>query len=506
MRRPASTRLLAVLSAVTVAASGGALVAARATPPPAGPSSGPTPDLACDTGSMPESTQGRAPLADYTSGRAAAGYFCNAREIGHIGGTIGGYRVERYVDAAGHECAYWDSTLLFPNNLSDQAGVNGQTTVAGQTVPAATPEGPGTYVTDMSDPANPVVTDVLRTPAFQSPHESVRLNQARGLLVADMGNPGFDPGFVDVYDVKTDCRHPKLDASVPMGVLGHEGGFSPDGNTFWVSSLYGHTLAAVDLTNPTTPRLLGVWFNFQPHGVSISDDGTRLYMAEGQFNSSEPGGGFTGLTILDVSQVQNRVLNPQVSIVSRLTWSNVSTPQNATPFTVAGHHYLLEDDEFGSGASIGAARIIDIEDETNPFVVSNMRLAVNEPSAQGADLEADPGNGADQPFQGYQAHYCTLPSRVDPYVIACSFIMSGLRVFDIRDVANPVEIAYFNKPLLPSQTSPRSGAFAMSAPAYDEATDDIWYSDGNSGFYVVRLDSAATGITNFAGQIVLPGN
>jgi hypothetical protein len=502
MRLPVSTRLFAALSAVVVATSGGALVAARAS----GPASGPTPDLACDAGSMPESTQGRAPLADYNSGRAADGYYCNAREIGHIGGTVGGYRVERYVDAAGHECAYWDSTLLFPNNLSDQAGVLGQTTVAGQTVPAATPEGPGTYVTDMSDPTHPVITDVLRTPAFQSPHESVRLNVKRGLLVADMGSPAVHPGFVDVFDVKDDCRHPKLDASVPMGVLGHEGGFSPDGNTFWVSSLYGHTLAAVDLTNPMAPTLLGVWFNYQPHGVSISEDGNRLYMAEGQFDPREPGGSFKGLTILDVSQVQNRVLNPQVSIVSRLTWSNVSTPQNATPFTVAGHKYLLEDDEFGSDANIGAARIIDIQDETNPFVVSNMRLAVNEASAQGADLEADPGNAADQPFQGYQAHYCTLPSRVDPYIIACSFIMSGLRVFDIRDVANPVEIAYFNKPLLPSQTSPRSGSFAMSAPAYDEATGDIWYSDGNSGFYVVRLDSAATGITDFAGSIVLPGN
>jgi hypothetical protein len=506
MRLPMPPRLLAVLSAVVVATSGGALVAAHATAPPAAPSDAATPDLACDTGSMPESTQGRAPLADYTSGRAADGYYCNAREVGHIGGTVGGYRVERYVDPAGHECAYWDSTLLFPNNLSDQAGVIGQTTVAGQTVPAATPEGPGTYVTDMSDPTHPIITDVLRTPAFQSPHESVRLNQKRGLLVADMGNPAVHPGFVDVYDVKSDCRHPKLDASVPMGILGHEGGFSPDGNTFWVSSLYGHTLAAVDLTNPMAPTLLGVWFNYQPHGVSISEDGTRLYMAEGLFDPNEPGGGFKGLTILDVSQVQNRVLNPQVSIVSRLTWSNVSTPQNATPFTVAGHKYLLEDDEFGSDANIGAARIIDIEDETHPFVVSNMRLAVNQPSAQGADLEADPGNGADQPFQGYQAHYCDLPSRVDPYIIACSFIMSGLRVFDIRDPANPVEIAYFNKPLLPSQTSPRSGSFAMSAPAYDEATGDIWYSDGNTGFYVVRLDSAATGITNFAGSTVLPGN
>ena len=140
MRLPVSTRLLAALSAVAVATSGGLVLAAQGASPPAGPTASPTPDLACDAGSMPETTQGRAPLADYTSGRAADGYYCNAREVSHIGGTVGGYRVERYVDPAGHECAYWDSTLLFPNNLSDQAGVTGQTTVGGQTVPAATPE------------------------------------------------------------------------------------------------------------------------------------------------------------------------------------------------------------------------------------------------------------------------------------------------------------------------------------------------------------------------------
>ena len=41
----------------------------------------------------------------------------------------GGYRVERYVDKAGHECAFYDSTLLFPNDMPDQGA-----------------EGPGVYV------------------------------------------------------------------------------------------------------------------------------------------------------------------------------------------------------------------------------------------------------------------------------------------------------------------------------------------------------------------------
>ncbi|HET6815673.1 MAG TPA: hypothetical protein VFH66_00395, partial [Mycobacteriales bacterium] len=236
--------------------------------------------------------------------------------------------------------------------------------------------------------------------------------------------------------------------------------------------------------------------DYQPHGVSISDDGNRLYMAEAGFQNSD----FSGLTILDVSQIQKRVVNPTVPIVARLTWKQVSTPQNATPFTSHGHKYLLEDDEFGSGANIGAARIIDIQNEKKPFVVSNLRLAVNK-----GGQTADPGD--DQPFQGYQGHYCSLPSRVDPYIVACSFIMSGLRVFDIRDVAHPKEIAYFNRPLMPGagSTPTKAGAFAMSAPAYDEKTHDIWYTDGNTGFYVVRLTPHA-GAQKFARVISLPGN
>jgi hypothetical protein len=426
---------------------------------------------------MPEEVQGKAPKADFDSGRAAKGYYCNARQIAHFGSS-GGYRVERYVDKAGNECAFWDSTLLWPHNIPSQ-GV----------------DGPGVYVMDMTDPAKPVLTDVLRTFAMQSPHESVRLNTKRGLLVAVAGYPTFHPGVLDVYDVTEDCRHPALRSSTPIGVIGHEGGFSPDGMTYYAAGLYAHTLTAVDLSEPRAPVLLWATADYQPHGVSISNDGTRLYIAEAAFDDS--GDDFSGLTILDVGEVQERVPNPTVPIVSRLTWPQVSTPQNATPFTVDGRAYLMQIDEFGSGDNIGAARIIDIQDEKKPFVVSNLRLAVNK-----GDETEDPGD--DQAFQGYQGHYCTLPSRVDPYIIACSFIMSGLRVFDIRDVKHPREVAYFNKPLIPGESMypTKSGSFAMSAPAYDEATGDIWYSDGNSGFYVVRL----TQVKKFAKTIQSPGN
>ena len=67
-------------------------------------------------------------------------------------------------------------------------------------------------------------------------------------------------------------------------------------------------------------------------------------------------------------------------------------------------------------------------------------------------------------------------------------IASGLRIFDVRDPRNPVEVGYYNQPTVPDAADPaREGAYAMSAPAYDLKRRQVWYSDGNSGFYVVRL-------------------
>lgn len=443
-----------------------------------GPPALPTPGVACSPGSHPETFQGRAPGSDVPSGRAALGYTCNTVTIGRAGAS-GGYRVERYVDAAGHECAFHDSSAF-----------------VGENVPSAGPDGTGVYVLDMSDPRRPVRTTALRTPAMQSPHESLRLNAARGLLVAALSTIATGPGQLDVYDVRTDCRQPRLLSTLPLGVLGHEGGFAPDGRTFYVTSLTTATLTAVDLDDPTLPRVHWVTEEYAAHGVSVSLDGNRLYVAESRGEQ----GGFRGLTILDVTQVQQRVPFPAVRVVSRASWPEVSIPQNATPFSRGGRRYVLETDEFGEWVT-GAARILDVTDEERPRVVSHLRLAVNQPEVYD-ELQSDPGNAATG--RGYQAHYCSLPSRVDPYVVACGFILSGLRVFDIRDLRRPVEVAYANFPTLAGDTPRNTGSFTVAAPAYDPATKDIWWTDGNAGFFVTRLVGRAA--IPFAGRFLAPGS
>jgi hypothetical protein len=236
--------------------------------------------------------QGRVSTADTTSGRAALGYTCNARQISQLG-TVGGFRVEKYTDAAGHTCAYYDSSWFVGRDIPNQSAT-----------------GFGTYVVDITDSSKPVIKTTLRTPAMLSPHESLRVNARRGLLAADLGNPATNGGFVDVYDISTDCRAPVLQSSTPLGILGHESGFAPDGKTFYVSSTAGHTVAAVDLTNPKLPSLLWGTPAYVTHGMTLSPDGNTLYMA-----NDDPLG--SGLIVLDVTQVQSRVLNPQVPVVAR---------------------------------------------------------------------------------------------------------------------------------------------------------------------------------------------
>jgi hypothetical protein len=416
----------------------------------------------CAAGSRPEpGVDGRVPAGAADKN----GLSCNVTLVGHQG-TEGGFRVYRYTDVHGHECAFYDQTLMFPLNAFNP-GAGSQ----------------GVAVLDMSDPAHPVKTDDLTTTPMLSPHESLNLNVKRGLLAAVNGNLSTEPGFFSIYDVHDDCRHPVLDANGPYARFGHESGFSQDGNTFYATSTALQSITAIDVSDPKHPQ--SIWQgNIFSHGMSLSNDGNRAYIADPKGN----------MLILDTSQIQARKPNPQTREVSRLTWNEVSIPQNAIPFTENGHQYVLEFDEYdqstlnpgGDKDVVGAGRIIDISNEAKPYVVSNLRLQVDQPS-QHAEARNDPG-GSGAP-QGYAAHYCNIPTRVDPKIVACSFITSGLRVFDISDLTRPKEIAYYVAPPQPrSENGYTNSDFAMSQPAFAPERREIWWTDGTSGFYVLRVD------------------
>src|SRR5262249_35186063 len=135
--------VVAVLAVSTLATGLVLLFLAGASPATADDVNPPSvPKAQCGPGSDPESgLQGRVPKAEIDSGRAARGYRCNTELLARAGpesyqGGAGGYKVFRYVDHNGHECAYYDTTLLYPANVS-----------AGQV--------PGVWVLDMTNRPEP---------------------------------------------------------------------------------------------------------------------------------------------------------------------------------------------------------------------------------------------------------------------------------------------------------------------------------------------------------------
>jgi hypothetical protein len=303
---------------------------------------------------------------------------------------------------------------------------------------------------------------------------------------------------VDVYSVAKDCRQPVFESSLPIGPLGHESGFSPDGRTFWATATAREGITAIDLTNPAVPQIIWHTETYGSHGMAISADGKRAYLASPCCNYFTAISGYGtdsrtgGLIILDVSKIQNRTIsspNDSVPEIARLTWPEISIPQNVIPVTIKHHKYLIEFDEFSSNvfqynpdSSVGAARIISIDDEKHPKVISHIRLAVHESAARASSQQNDPG--AQTGTQGYASHYCSVPRQVNPGIVACSMILSGLRVFDIRNPYHPREVAYFNHP-------PSGGSHAMSAPTFVPSRGEIWYTDGDTGFWDVRVTNGA---------------
>lgn len=453
----------------------------------------------CASGDTPETAlQGQVPAALRQSG--FGGFNCNLKLVSQLQGEGASWSAATYTDKQGQTCFYhatMGATPLFNN-------------------PAAPPRvNPGTPVINITDPAHPVRVSSLTSTAMIDPWESLRVNDARGILAADNGLGGAGGPEIDLYDVSTDCTRPQLLASVPVGTgtdggitpttqpLGHEGGFSPDGFTYYIGSPTSKSYYAVDLTVPTRPKLISsismadLGFGSTPHGLSVSLDGTRAYfVAIGNGGAAAGTGapplnnanstGDNGYFVVDTSEVQKRVPNAQMHRIATVPVRDGSIAQHTISFSVAGKPYLVEVDEGGSGGlqdpsatGVKAAcdagmtpfplgHIYDMSNEAAPKLVSELRLETH--AVQNCSKVIPDILGLST-FT-YGSHYCSVDNRENATALACSYFNSGVRVFDIRDPSKPKEIAYYNPP---SVQSPGAGSGQLMLGQYRPGGPD-WCS------------------------------
>ena len=435
----------------------------------------PVPKAVCGRGDHPETAlQGQVPAALRAAG--FQGFNCNLELVGQSRGDGASWQHAWFQESPEHNGREHNGPEY---NDSDHNGREHKCAYYDTSSSTAGRTHLGTVVLDVSDASNPRATDYLTSVSMLDPWESLRTNVRRQILAAESAKNGKGGPEFDVYDIALDCRHPQLLSSIAMGTAsngdagalpsgdtlqGHEGTFAPDGLTYYGGDRGTPTkYTAIDVTDTAHPRLMAV-YTLDPgvlaHGLSISNDGNRAYVSL----DTDPGvpanfanlPAMNGVLILDTSEIQAREPNPQFKAISKIVWKNGSHAQHTIPVKIHDKPYLVAVDEGGSGGLNGMAgwqeacnagltafnmaRIINIRDEANPKVVSELMLEVHDPANCRLVLPDLIGLAS---FT-YGSHYCSVDDRHNATTLACGYFNSGIRVFDIRDPTQPKEIAYYN--------------------------------------------------------------
>lgn len=439
----------------------------------------------CGPRDRPEAgTQGAVPLRDQVSGRSRDGYWCNLRWVG--GSRLGG--------AGGDTQMTWYGTCAY------------------RVVAAQGAASDGVAVVDVRDPAHPRHVRTLRQPEWAGKgnvlgvHEGVIASERSGLLVVPAGHT------ISTYDVSRDCTRPRLLSTYdtgrgvdPIQQSGladgfHSGKLSPDGTFFYGTTTgvmgflapVGPCLTIVDLIDPVRPRTVARWGDSFPcHDLGFDPTGQRAFVGTYQPLVGHPAavaGVFTpaaalpklltGMAVLDVGDVAARKPGARPVRVGRLAGADQHTQTYAR---IGGRDHVIGAEE--ASCPGGNGRIVDVGDPARPRQVAKITLGVNRPAGCAHTfLEGERQSN----LLLYMSHYVSVDDPEDATLAFFSWYASGLRVFDIRDPANPVEVAYFNPPVGP--TGDRLHDSTTTYPRYVPETGQIWVGSAVNAFWVVELD------------------
>ena len=452
----------------------------------------------CGPGGIRETgLQGQVPAADQASGASREGARCNLRLVGEndIRNRGANFQLGWY-----RNCAYVGSV-----------GAREVQTAGGD-------ELDGVAVVDVADPRNPQLATIVRAPSGVSQHEAVEVNEERGMLVVETG--GLVAQYVDVYDVSQDCRNPvfkgRYDAGKP---LFHGMVVSDDGRTVYATDFTGagnatqEVMHVIDVSDMSNPTLLTKWDPtmenpaeiYGIHDLEISADGNRAYLgavppsaAQGALVAGPPSNTGPSMVVLDTSDIQARRPNPDPEVISEVAVPNFGhTEQRAT---IDGKPFVISSGETpfrgADNCPWAWGNLVDISDERNPKVVSELKLEVNEQDNCGTV-------GPDDAV--YSIHYIGVDDEQDTKLVFYTYYTGGVRIFDVRDPKNPQEIGYFHPDPVESTVHPptplQAGDFQGPAGTPRRRTSvtsredkQLWFASIGRGFQVLELTGRAAEI------------
>ena len=407
-----------------------------------------------------------------------------------VGHAAIGTRTGNLITAWAGHCAYvaGGGTL----NANGTVGTEGDPTTA------------GVAVIDQRNPAAPHVVRYLQDKGALHAAETMSAVDVpgRAVLAASTyggvaGINGPKEGWLDLYDV-SDCTHPKLTAEVKWPEPTHTITLAPNGRRLYGTVIQPFTgdggIEVMDIADLAHPRFLGKFavtradgtsYAFAPHEISISPDERRIYAGViaskgGDLNQGirifppnreglGPEAG--GIYILDNSDLVDGRPDPGMRLIGTVQHGGW---HSAIQARIGGKPYLV-----GAGELISCPgswpRISTIADPAHPHVVGQFRLAMNHaencPAPDAAarasgGIAFGPGNAA--------SHFNDVDSHTHTRLGLFPFMWAGLRIVDLRNPENPVEIAYF-----------KPGDSCMSH-VRDQA-GLIEFACQDSGYWIIRL-------------------
>ncbi len=451
------------------------------------------PRATCRPEDRPEQgLQGQVSLVERVAGYS--GSSCNLDLVSQYEGEGASWMHAAYKD-----CAYYGQAYAV-------------TAISSPDTPRATLLRPGTVVMDVRDSTAPRDVGRLTTISMLDPWEALKVNTARGLLAAVNGtSAGGGPEF-DVYDISKNCAEPELLFSGPLQdstVIGHEGEWAPDGMTYYGGDLNQGQYYAIDVSNPAEPEFIT---KFTPpvgvHGLSVSPDGRRGFVTlSGQ--SRNEGNNTNGFAVYDFTPISTRANDPTPTLLAEVYWDDGAVAQHTIPVKIRGREYLITVDELGSDGTnaiasrqvtcgtdrlaYGIPRIFDISDLSDIQLVAKLTLEINQPE----NCEEAAMDTTGLILFGYDSHYCQVDNPEDAKMLACSYFNSGLRLFDISNPHEIIEIGYYNPAMKPGQkggstyniTGNCFGAdWTSSQPYFRRDRNEIWLTSQCAGFQVLAID------------------
>lgn len=398
------------------------------------------------------------------------------------------------------------------------AGAGGSMAVAGHcayTGTGALGGNTGVRVIDVRDPTKPRLVTALDTGSREL--LAAQIAGDRGLLATRRRDTEMQPGqvlgrdmLVDIWDILADCTKPKLlgtvrlpttskvfgDPPAEVGGPAHNLKFNPTATKLY-GSLPMHEIDLRDLDDPSTwtfrnlhcaitsqyhaPHALvpGVCDQLTElespmgaagglpaidHEPTFNPDGSRLYVG-GQLPMPDS----NQMLVLDMT-------GPDPVVLSK---TDQAPGHSIDVMTIKGRRYLLHSNEITATGCLlpealrptvlgfaDRAYVLDITDERAPVKLSEIRLAASTFS------ECTPNN-----IGGPSTAYHEVDDPTNTTYAVIGFTSAGHRIFDMRDPANPVEVAYFNH-----------GASSHTKSYVIPETGHIWASN-DRGFWVLELEA-----------------